>query len=386
MTIRIIYILFFLIAFTVVDATAIPVATVPDVVLEGDDFEEDSIAAKDSIHNVRNKGYWKWALLHGKLNIHDESVQYPKVMGWGIQFIRWFDRTFNCYDTAYVVGTGKPFKIILKNNNWIDAYTGHLTEQHIFIHMNSTLTSNFGGSFSYKGLGLSYMFNLNDLLKGNSIHNARWEFSFTTSRIAADAYLIKDNRSSVYVHNLGKWHGTEEFWGLKRESYGVYAYWFFNNMRYSQSAAYGFSKIQRRSAGTLLVGLHLSRQNVSMDFDYLSDELKNLLPDQEYEYRFRYRDFCALAGYAYNWVFHPSWLFNITAIPSVGYRRTFPTSIEADRSQLSTNIRGKMALVFNHGLFFYGLHVICDGHWYHSSKHTFFNYYNNINLNVGCRF
>jgi len=336
---------------------------------------------------VRDEGYWKRALTHGKLDIYDETIEYPRFLDICLDLYRWGDYTFNHYDSAYVTGTGKNWKLMLKNNNWLDSYAGELSSQDVPVQMNSDLTSNFGGQISFMALSLGYMVNLRDLLGGKSVKNTRWDFSFTCSRMALELYYTKNDQSSVHLHRLGEWTGSELFGGLKRESYGAYAYYFFNHTRYAQAAAYCFSKYQRRSAGSLIAGIHLSHQDIVMDFDLLSDEShKALLPDGVLDYRFRYRDYCVLVGYGYNWVFAPNWLLNVTGIPSVGYRHSFPNSIEGKKDLVSTNFRGKAALVRNAGNFFYGLHIICDGHWYHSSQHSFFSNNNDFNVTAGYRF
>jgi len=335
---------------------------------------------------VRDKDYWKRALAHGKLDINDQTIQYPRFLDICLDLYRWGDHTFNHYDTAYVTSTGKNWKLMVKNNNWLDSYSGHLTDERTTVRMNSDVTSNFGGQISFMALSLGYMINMRDLLGGKSVKNTRWDFSFTCSRLALELYYTKNDGSSVHMRQLDDWMGNMLFSGLKRESYGAYGYYFFNHSRYAQAAAYCFSKYQRRSAGSFIIGGHWSHQDIVMDFEELSDDMKSYLPDENTDYRFRYRDYCVLIGYGYNWVLGDKWLLNITGMPSIGYRHSFPNSIEGKKTLLSTNFRGKAAVVHNRGNFFYGLHIICDGHWYHSREHSLFNSNNDFNLTAGYRF
>ena len=155
---------------------------------------------------------------------------------------------------------------------------------------------------------------------------------------------------------------------------------------YSQAAAYCFSKYQKRSAGSLLAGIYLSHQDVVMDMTFLSNTLVPYLPDHVTDYRFRYRDFGFMIGYGYSWVFHHGWLFNVTAVPSIGYRHSFPNSIDGKRSLLSTNLNGRLALVRTAGNFFYAFNFNHEGHWYQSVQHSFYNSYSNFDLTAGFRF
>ncbi len=339
---------------------------------------------------TRDDGYWKRALAHGKLDVNDSSVTYPKVLGFAVKLYRWGDRTFNSYDTAYVVGSGKRWKLMLKNNNWMDSYRGELSAQDFDVMLTSNVSSNFGVQISYMALSLGYALNVNNLISGKRVEHKKWDFSFTCSRIFMEAYYYQD-RNEANLRHFGDYDGdllsrSLKFSGLHRKIYGLYAYYIFNNKRYAQAAAYCFSKYQKRSAGSFLAGINVSHQNIDMDFSTMPPELQATLPDERRDYRFRYRDYNFLVGYGYSWVFHRNWLYNISIAPGIGYRHSFHNSIDGNRNMLAVNYRCKMALVYNHNRFFYGAHLISDGHLYHSSAHRFFNANHNFNLTAGIRF
>ena len=342
------------------------------------------------IDSVDVKNRWKKVILRRGWSIKDTTIIYPPVLNFGIKAYRWIDHALNFYDSAYVVNpgktSGKKWKIMIKNNNWLDLYSGHLSQWRTYVQMNSDVTSLFGFQICGMGLSLTYMINVRDLLAGKFIHNRRLQFSFTTSRIFVEAYYRKNDQSSVHLHWLGNWKGDLIFSGLKREGYGLDAYYIFNHTHYSQAAAYCFSKYQKRSSGSLLSGIYLSHQDVVMDMSSLSEQMQAYLPGKETDYRFRYRDFGLMVGYGYSWVFHHGWLFNITVVPSIGYRHSFPNSIEGKKSLLSTNLNGRMALVRTAGNFFYALNLSHEGHWYQSRLHSFYNSYSNFDLTAGFRF
>ena len=340
-----------------------------------------------SVVDVKNA--WKQRIFRHGWSINDTTIVYPPVLDFGVKTYRWLNHALNYYDSAYVVNPGvgkKKFKVMIKNSNWLDFYSGHLGKWETPVQLNSDVTSLFGFHISGMGLSFTYMINARDLLAGNFIRNRRLQFSFTTSRIFIEAYYRKNDQSSVHIHRLGKWMGTELFHGLKREGYGLDAYYIFNHTHYSQAAAYCFSKYQKRSAGSLMAGIYLSHQDVVMDMSTLSNELKKHLPNEVTDYRFRYRDFGFMVGYGYSWVFHHGWLYNITAVPSIGYRHSFPNSIDGKRSLLSTNLNGRMALVRTAGNFFYALTFNHEGHWYQSLNHSFYNSYSNLDVTAGFRF
>lgn len=348
----------------------------------------DKVAVE--MDNEDAKDHWKRVIFRHGWSINDTTIKYPPVLDFGTKAYRWLNRALNYYDSTYVVNPGKTkgkkFKVMLKNSNWLDFYSGHLGRWETPVQLNSDVTSLFGFHISGMGLSFTYMINVRDLLAGKFIHNRRLQFSFTTSRIFIEGYYRKNDQSSVHLHRLGKWVGSELFYGLKREGYGLDAYYIFNHTHYSQAAAYCFSKYQKRSAGSFMAGIYLSHQDVVMDMDELDKGMKSFLPDAETDYRFRYRDFGAMIGYGYSWVFHHGWLYNITVVPSLGYRHSFPNSIDGKKSLLSTNLNGRMALVRTAGNFFYALTFSHEGHWYTSVNHSFYNSYSNLEVTAGFRF
>ena len=184
------------------------------------------------IDSLDAKERWKHVFLRHGWSINDTSIYYPPVLDFGVKAYRWLNHALNFYDSAYVVNPGrgkKRFKVMIKNSNWIDFYSGHLSKWETPVQLNSDVTSLFGFHISGMGLSFTYMINARDLLAGRFIHNRRLQFSFTTSRIFIEGYYRKNDQSTVHLHRLGKWMGDEIFYGLTREGYGLDAYYIFNH-------------------------------------------------------------------------------------------------------------------------------------------------------------
>ena len=341
----------------------------------------------DSI--VTDKIYWRDAIKQKKFSIYDTNIRYPKFLNFCVNTYRWGDRVFNSYDTTYVRATGKNWKLMVKNHDWIDSYVGWLTPDRMRLGLSSSVASSVGLQLAFMAVSYAYMFDIDNLLGGDATKHKRQDFSFTCSRFSIDIYYLKnESRTSIHHfgnYNHGKWF-TKDFFDLNRECYGVYGYYYFNNKRYSQAAAYCFSKVQLKSAGSFLAGMSFSHQDVSMNFATLPADMQAELPGDERFYRFHYNDYNITAGYAYNWVFRKNWLFNVTAAPSIGYRKSMNSSIEGSKSLLATDLRFKMSLVLNRVRWFYGAQFISDMNWYHSPKHHFINANHDLTLVAGFRF
>lgn len=334
--------------------------------------------------------YWRWAALHQKLNLKDTSVIYPAFVKLCVDVYNWGDNTFNSYDTTYVQGTGKKWKISLRNDNWNDSYMLHFPSSTT-VRMVSQVSSNIGFSLSYMALSLGYMVDFDVIFGGKSLTHKKWDFQFSCSRFAIDAYASK-NTGSTLLQRISNYNDDQwmnyPFNDINSENYGIDLYYFFNNRKYSQSAAYTYSKIQKRSAGSFITGLMIASQDISIDFSNLNNEMIAALPEiDNLSYHFRYYDFCALVGYGYNQVLGKHWLFNITALPSIGMKHCLVVSEEGESYKFSANIKAKTAFVYNcNNKLFVSFYGKFDLHWYSSQRYNFANVDSYFNFCAGWRF
>ena len=336
---------------------------------------------------TRNEGYWWRAMKHGKVNFNDSSMGYPKFLKFCYKTYKWGDRTFNTYDTTYVKGTGKNWKIMFKSDNWIDSYIG-TPFKDVDMVQNSNLVSNIGISLSFMAVSVGYSLNMSNLIHGSNVSN-KIDFSFTCARFAADAYYW-ENSNTTHVSYTNKSIDNEKhefkMSGISRKAMGVTAYYFFNHRRYTQAAVYSFSKYQKRSAGSWLAGISLQHFDVKFDVDKLDPESRVYIPTQEDAPRILYNDYCVLFGYGYNWVLGRKWVMNFTVTPYIGYRYNHYHKDDHMVSALSLNLRGRIGAVYNHKKFFLGLHGFADHHRYKSKNSRLINSTIDFMALVGFRF
>ncbi|MBQ2485104.1 MAG: DUF4421 domain-containing protein [Muribaculaceae bacterium] len=314
---------------------------------------------------TRNKGYWWRALKHGKVNFKDSTMGYPKFVKFCYKAYVWGDKAFNSYDTSYVKSTGKNWKLILKSDNWDDSYIG-TPMKDVRMVMNSNLVSNIGVSLSFMAVSVGYSVSVSNLVHGGKLSN-KVDFSFTCARFAADAYYW-ENQNDINVTYTDKATDNKEHKvrqsGISRKAMGLTAYYFFNNRRYAQAAAYCFSKYQKRSAGSWLAGFSLQHFDVKFDVEKLPDVARQYIPTQEDAPRILYNDYCVLVGYAHNWVLGRKWLLNVTVTPYLGYRYNIIHDAEDKASSFSLNLRARIGAVYNHKKYFVGLQANADHHRY----------------------
>lgn len=347
-----------------------------------EEFEERSGDVKE------DPDWWLNRLKAHDYSIYDPTVIYPKFLNFCVKLYRWGDRTFNTYDNDYVLPTGKNWKLMLRSANWTDSYAMHF-EPHIPVRMLSNVYASVGAYLSFMAVSVGYSVNMSKLIGHVSGAQKRFDFSFNTALFTVDAYYTSNDGGTIIrrfgEYEDGRWIHVD-FPSLKLKSYGGDAYYFLNHKRYSQGAVYNYSKYQLRSQGSWIVGLSMGHSSIKMDFSVLPQAMQDILPDERRQYNFIYNDFSLLAGYGFNWVLGKKWTYNVTALPAVGLKHTFPESIEGSATRLSLGVRGRMAAVYNHHNFFLGFGGNINGHWHINPGFYFFNAIITFGGTAGFRF
>lgn len=334
---------------------------------------------------------WMERLYNSGFHINDPRIGYPKFAKFCVNVYNWGDRTFNSYDPDYVVGAGKNWKVIGKSYNWMQSYALMFT-RNTSIRMISDLYSDIGAHLCFMAVSVGYDFNANELFKSPVSTRSNFEFNFTCALFAAN-YQHSSTKGGAHVTKFGRFTPPTgqklsfKFNGVDQESTVIDVYYFFNHRKYSQAAAYCYSKYQLKSAGSLITGFSYTHQMIGLDFSNLPADMLFYLPGDYDHYRFRYTDYDVMLGYAYNCVMKPRrWLFNITVLPSVGYKHSYEDSTEGRKSMLSTNVKAMLSFVYNHRGLFASLSGRFDGRAYYGRGYTFFNSNESLTFNVGVRF
>lgn len=350
--------------------------------------QEDStqVVVNDTVPRL---GWWQ-AIKQNKFDINDTTIVYPKMMNFGIKVYRWWSKHLNTYDTTYVTSSGKKWRFQVRYNGLFGVY--HATDDNFknSIFLSSEVSSNAGVRVAYKGFGIEYMPDIDNFIHGKILDHRKTRFSLNTSRFSLETYYIKSS-STTHIHrflnyNKGKYINLP-FYGFDRRVLGVEAFYIFNYMHYAHSAGYGLSKIQRKSSGSFILGFQYSKQEANLDASMFPSQLKHIVPEHfPDELRFHFKDYAISLGYAYNWVFHRNWLFNITAAPALGLKTIKEFPLDDKKSHITTNFRGRIALVYMKGKFFYGLNGSVNGYWFITKGYDFFANIVDFNAIIGVEF
>lgn len=124
-------------------------------------------------------------------------------------------------------------------------------------------------------------------------------------------------------------------------------YYLFNRKHFSYAAAYDQSLIQRRSAGSLMVGAMYHHSSV----DFSADSNWGWVYYMNGVGRLKFTQASIGVGYAYNWVPARGWLVNILAMPTLAlYNRTtlyhYMIAVESDMETMDEKLEDPDAQFF----------------------------------------
>lgn len=336
----------------------------------------------EDVHN------WLYLLKHGKLNLSDPTVEYPKFMRFCVNVYNWADRVFNSYDTTYVAGTGRKWKARVTSDNWVDSYYLNI-DKKMPIRMMSDIYCNAGAYLQFMAVSIGYSWDFSNIIGNRPSNHKKFEFNFNCARFNVEGHYW-ENTGSTFIRTFGKYNNghliKKEFPGANQRTFGINAYYFFNNKKFAMGAAYNFSKFQKKSAGSAIVGFNYDNLDITINMMYLPEELKPYLTIDPQKYRFHYNTYSLTGGYSYNWVINKHLLFNITAIPGVGFTHSYEDSVERDNKLFAITLNGQGSLTYNLGDFFVCAIAKIDGNWYNSGAYSFFSSVENAQLSMGVRF
>jgi hypothetical protein len=191
--------------------------------------------------------------------------------------------------------------------------------------------------------------------------------------------------------------------GFRSSIRGFNLYYIFNHRKFSYPAAYSQSTVQRRSAGSPIVGIGYTKHHLSIDWqqfeDILVDRTGQTYASGDIDTTIvfsdvNYTDYSVSGGYAYNWVFARNWLFDISLQAALAYKRTTNDMNTGNSGFLRTfdfkniNIDGilRTGVVWNNTKWYAGVNSIVHAYSYRKSQFSTNNIFGSVNFYVGFNF
>ena len=263
------------------------------------------------------------------------------------------------YDTNYVVRPEGRLTLKLKGNqtgNSIRA-KGIVHDLNFKSHLSTSYKTTISIAGTYRGLSASY--SINPAKLAGFYEDYELNVNYYASRFCIDASYQRSSSLSGNM-TLGENSFRMESGEADMKVFNITGYYVFNHRRYSVSAAYNQSYIQRRSAGSWLAGLSYQGGSIKT-----SDERKEQKPDSP-DVRIGVGHIGIGGGYGYNLVLGKKWLLNLTLLPTfVVYNRNKLTindeSRHAGRMKFNMLFNERAAVVYNFSSrYFVGLTAVAN--------------------------
>lgn len=321
----------------------------------------------------------------------DSIAEWGAFPRFAINTYRWGDQFFNGYDTAFVVGTGYKFNVKAKSDSWINSYQFYLPN-NVKMKMRSDPSTSIGAYLTYLAVSVGYDKNVSRFF-GSSNQKAREQFAFgfNCSLFSFSMQFIK-NTGGVTIYNFGRpdytFNPKLNFDGLQSSIFGFDAYYFFNHRKYSQAAAFNFSRIQVKSQGSWFAGVTFYNQDFNFDFNDLPQYMLDALPDtwSDHMYVANTKNIGLKVGYGYNLVFHPNWLFAVSESPALGLKIGKINNPHKTTTTPNFSNRLRLSLVWNKKEWFAGVVGDVNSAIIYDEGSAFENSVFSGNLSVGYRF
>lgn len=250
----------------------------------------------------------------------------------------------NNYDSTYVVRPEGKLTLKLRANQTGNTIHQRGTVNGVYtkadLHTSHKTTISIAASY----LGISAGLSINPAKLGGFYKDYELNVSLITSRFSIDASYQRSNTltgdiEDNEVRSLEKGDATMKVLNMV-------GYYTFNHRRFSYAAAFNQSFIQRRSAGSWLLGFSYQGGSIKT-----TDALKEKNPEAS-DVRMYTGHFGIGGGYGYNLVVGKKWLFHISMLPTfVIYNRNNLTingeRKYADKIRFNMFFNERAAIVYN---------------------------------------
>ena len=263
-------------------------------------------------------------------------------------------------------------------------------EQNIVISPSSN--NKLGVSFGWRWIFVGYSFALNnvqpeiDMDLNLYCSRAGIELFY---RKRSDGFKIRSLKG-FYENDIPMRNYNKEFNGLSTSQVGANVFYIFNSKKFSFPAAYSQSTNQRKSAGSLILGLSYNEQLFMFDHTTIDSKIESqMLPELKFK-KIDYMDLSINFGYSYNWVFAKNFLANISSSPAIGYKSTSLKSLISSNTEFISSINfdlvSRLALVYNNGRYYAGASFVSHTYSYSNPSLSIINGFGYLKIYAGFNF
>ncbi len=326
--------------------------------------------------------------------------QDENIFGEVKQVVRGFSRI----DTNYIEPQHYEFTVMAQITNTYDIYTIGNKEGH-HVTFSPDIRTKVGPYIGWRWFFLGYTFDLKSLGFGSNDGRKKTEidFSIYSSQIGADIYYRRTG-SDYKIRDINMGDGVDvrrlngmDFDGINVSITGFNLYYIFNSKRFSYPAAFAQSTCQKRSQGSWMAGIGWMKNSIDFDHQKLNTMIKeNTVSSVQLDSglmfnNLKHTDFHVSAGYGYNWVFAPNWLFASSLSLALAYKTSSGDAVKEwvndfDLEKINLDGIARFGIVYNNTRWYAGASAILRTYTYENDYLETRNHFGSFNFYLGYNF
>ena len=304
-----------------------------------------------------------------------------------------FWHEFNYIDTNYVEPNHYNWAAMVQATSTMEWFT--IGDGDLELKLKTDPLIKIGPYLGWRFLFLGYTFAVNDC-GPRKISRTEFEVNLYGSMLGCDLIYRstgEDFKWSTSDPSQGVTEGDYSG-GIQLRTIGAHAYYIFNHRRFSHPSLFSQSTVQKRSCGSLMLGLSVTNHEFNTHVDQWPRELqeRGRINVQKVDYM----DYALSIGYGYNWVIRKNLMLGVSIMPALGYKHVRSNSdvkLEDDpdafkwvSNNINIDLVFRAALVWNNNTYFAGLSLLFHNYNFKNSSVSIRNTFGSINLYFGLNF
>lgn len=271
------------------------------------------------------------------------------------------------YDTTRIQDLSEQLSLYMYGINKLYAIS-ILNETGSKLELSPNGRTNFGFGFNYKWMGIGIAFKVPGTQNDDDIYGetSRLDFQLNlfTRSVAVD--FSTQYYKGYYVTNpeiFTEWEQPEypQLNNLETVSFNLSGDYFVNHKKFSYRAAFVRNEIQKKSAGSLILGAYTRLDIANSPEGFIPNELPSNLKDTFDIYNFKTINYGLSIGYAYTFVIHKKIFMSLSLVPGLGSKSlviTTNTGVSDRAHGVSSRFDSRLAIGYEHKHFYLGFGAI----------------------------
>ena len=272
------------------------------------------------------------------------------------------------HDTSYISNYGNEVAVKLLSINKYNYFTIRDRINNTQLRYRPVYDISLGMGVSYKWFALDITFSLG--LRNNSEFENTKSFDFQGRMFSSKQY-ISTTIQYYQGYKLSSVSGTDV--NVSEEStiredirtinFGLQYMYAFNYTKFSLKAPFVFNEVQRKSAGSTIIGASFSMFVMDADSSIVPPEISSYFEPNLHLLDLNVLSVAVSLGYMYSFVYREHFFLTISLIPGINLNSG--DYLTEARNMISTNFNLKLntmnAIGYNGRKFFAGFNFLADG-------------------------